>query len=290
MKHSLTKSLALTLTVLFMTACASDYSKEEAKVITSNKDKVVALLNSIETGDQSAVAYINAKNYKQHNLTIADGLAGFGAVLQALPKGSARVNVVRAFSDGNFVFTHTDYNFFGPKVGFDVFRFEDGLIVEHWDNLVETAKKPNPSSHTQIDGSVDLQDLDKTKQNKALVADFVDSILVKGEMDKLSQFFDGDNYIEHNTAIADGLSGLGAALGAMAKQGITMVYSDVHTVLGEGNFVLSISEGSFAGKPTSFYDLFRIENGKIAEHWDILETIIPEDQRKNANGKFGGLK
>ncbi|MGM9747540.1 MAG: hypothetical protein ACI3ZN_01955 [Candidatus Cryptobacteroides sp.] len=28
---------------------------------------------------------------------------------------------------------HTDYNFFGPKIGFDIFRFEDGKIVEHWD-------------------------------------------------------------------------------------------------------------------------------------------------------------
>jgi predicted SnoaL-like aldol condensation-catalyzing enzyme len=69
--------------------------------------------------------------YIQHNLAVADGLAGFGAVLQALPKGSAKANTVRAFQDGNFVFTHTEYNFFGPKIGFDIFRFEEGKIVEH---------------------------------------------------------------------------------------------------------------------------------------------------------------
>ena len=59
---------------------------------------------------------------------------------QAVPKGSAKVNTVRVFQDGDFVFTHTDYNVFGPKIGFDIFRFEDGKIVEHWDNLQETAK------------------------------------------------------------------------------------------------------------------------------------------------------
>jgi len=89
--------------------------------------------------------------------------------------------------------------------------------------------------------------------------------------------------------IADGLSGLGQALAAMQEQGITMVYTTNHKILGEGNFVLSISEGAFAGKPTSFYDLFRVENGKIAEHWDVIENILPKHQWKNANGKFGNL-
>jgi hypothetical protein len=46
---------------------------------------------------------------------------------------------VRVFQDSDFVFAHTEYDFFGPKIGFDIFRFEEGLIVEHWDNLHETA-------------------------------------------------------------------------------------------------------------------------------------------------------
>ena len=66
-----------------------------------------------------------------------------------------------------------------------------------------------------------------------------------------------------------------------------MKFDTNHAILGEGNFVLSISEKSFAGKASSFYYLFRIENGKIAEHWDIIETIAPKDQWKNTNGKFG---
>ncbi|HEY6764696.1 MAG TPA: hypothetical protein VI386_07985 [Candidatus Sulfotelmatobacter sp.] len=61
----------------------------------------------------------------------------------------------------------------------------------------------------------------------------------------------------------------------MATQGITMKYERVHKVLGEGNFVLVASEGSFAGRATSFDDLFRVKNGKIAEHWDTIEAIAP---------------
>lgn len=249
-------------------------------------DKVIALLKSIETGAQEPVAYINANNYKQHNLAVKDGLSGFGELLGQLPENSAKVEVIRAFEDGNYVFTHTDYNFFGPKVGFDIFRFEDGLIVEHWDNLAVKNDGTNPSGHSQLDGKTAIKDLDKTQENKDLVKNFVNDILVNGKMEKLQNYFDGDTYIQHNSNIADGLSGLGTALQKMAEQGITMEYTDIHMVLGQGNFVLVISEGSFGGEHVSFYDLFRVENNKIAEHWDVIETIPGEDQWMNDNGKF----
>jgi len=51
--------------------------------------------------------------------------------------------------------------------------------------------------------------------------------------------------------------------------------------------LLTISEGYFAGKSSSFYDLFRVENSRIAEHWDTIATIPPCNEWKNANGKFG---
>jgi len=254
--------------------------------MTPQKQQVTALLKSIETGDPGPVAAINPDKYIQHNLAAADGLAGFGALMQLLPKGSARAKTVRAFQDGDLVFTHTDYNFFGPKIGFDIFRFENGRIVEHWDNLQDKPAGPNPSGRTMTDGPTEVLDLHKTEENKRLVRAFVDDILVNGRMDKLAGYFDGDNYIQHNPQIADRLSGLGAALQAMAKAGVTMKYDRIHKVLGEGNFVLVASEGHFAGKHSSFYDLFRVHNGKIAEHWDTIETIPAQSEWKNANGKF----
>lgn len=261
-------------------------SANKAEGTISKKDQVVQLLKSIETGDAKPVAYINPNKYKQHNLMVGDGLAGFGAVLQQLPKDSAKVNTVRVIQDGNYVVTHTEYNFFGPKIGFDVFRFESGKIVEHWDNLQVTPTSPNPSGRTMTDGSAEIKDVNKTAANKKLVRAFVEDILVKGKMDKLAGYFNGDQYLQHNPQIGDGLSGLGAALKALAEQGITMKYNRIHKVLGEGNFVLVISEGSFAGKPTSYYDLFRVEDGKIAEHWDTMETIPAKAEWKNKNGKF----
>ena len=279
-------TLLSTVLVSALSLSSCNAQDDDTSTEVSNEEKVIQLLKSIETGAQEPAAYINPNNYVQHNLEVADGIAGFIATLQALPPNSAKVNTVRTFEDGNFVFSHTDYNFFGPKIGFDIFRFEDGLIVEHWDNLQVKPELPNPSGHTMTDGTTEITDLDKTEKNKELVKNFVTDILVNGDMSKISAYFDGDNYIQHNPNIPDQLSGLGATLEALAKQGIFMKYDRIHTVLGEGNFVLAVSEGDFGEDHNSFYDLFRIENGKIAEHWDVVEKIAPKENWKNQNGKF----
>ena len=275
------------LMLAIQTHAGNSAESKENNMNPTPKDQVAKLLKSIETGDAAPITYVNPNKYIQHNLAVGDGLSGFGAVLQQLPAGSAKVKTVRLLQDGEYVVAHTVYNFFGPKIGFDVFRFENGKIVEHWDNLQTTPDQPNPSGRTMTDGATEVADLEKTDSNKALVTAFVNDVLVSGKLDKLSGYFDGDNYLQHNPAIADGLSGLGAALKAMADQGITMKYTRVHKVLGQGNFVLVISEGEFAGKSTSFYDLFRVHQGKIAEHWDTMETIPAHADWKNPNGKFG---
>ena len=254
--------------------------------MSARAQQVVALLKAIETRAQEPMRVINPAKYIQHNIAVADGPAGVAQLLKELPRDSTRVNTVRVFEDGDFVVAHSEYNFFGPKIGFDVFRFEDGLIVEHWDNLQETAG-PNPSGHRMIDGPTAPTDLDSTEANKALVRRLVDDILVNGRMELLAGYFDGDNYIQHNPHIADKVSGLNAAMRAWAEKGISLKFDRVHKILAQGSFVLAISEGALGGQHTAFYDLFRVQDGKIAEHWDVLEAMVPQEQWKNPNGKFG---
>lgn len=252
----------------------------------TNKDKVVALLQSIETGNPTPVGYINPEKYIQHNLAVGDGLAGFGAVMAHAPEGGFKVQVVRAFEDGDYVFTQSIYDFFGPKIGFDIFRFEDGLIVEHWDNLTGITP-PNPSGRTQTDGTTEVVDLDKTEANREVVAGFVKDVLIGGKFNLLTHYINPKLYLQHNSGIADGLDGLSAGLKYLAENGLVMRIEKTHLVLAEGNFVLTVSEGVFgANEPSSFYDLFRVEAGQIVEHWDVIETIAPRDQWKNENGKF----
>lgn len=253
----------------------------------TNIEKALALINSFATGDTSIAKEILTEGYIQHNLAYRTGREAFIGSVEYLASAPVKTTVknIRAFEDGDKVFLQTIYNFAGAgeQVAFDVFRFENGKIAEHWDNLT-TKSEPNLSGHTQIDGYDKLEDLDKTEENKKIVESFVHDVLVGEHPNKLTLYFNGNNYIQHNISMADGLDGLGNALQALDKQGIKMIYNTVHYIMGQGNYVLAISEGTFANKPTSYYDLFRVENGKIAEHWNVMETI--SDNPQNNNGKF----
>ena len=256
------------------------------KMALSNKEKAVAVLESLETGAKEPINYINPARYIQHNLAVGDGLEGFGEVVKHAPPQGFKAKVIRAFEDGDYVFTHTEYDFFGPKIGIDVFRFENGLIVEHWDNLIDI-QPANPSGRTQIDGTTEATDLDKTEVNKTIVKGFIDDVLLNHQNEKITTYINPNKYLQHNPAVADGLDGFGAAMKYFAENGLVMEYTKTHKVLGEGNFVLAMSEGKFGkGEHTAFYDLFRLENGQIVEHWDVISTIPPREEWKNENGKF----
>ena len=254
-------------------------------------EKALALIRTFATGDTETAARLLDENYIQHNLAYGTGEAAFLGSVEYLASAPVKttVNNIRAFEDGDYVFLQTVYNFAGAgeQVAFDIFRFdEDGEIAEHWDNLAPLADQPNPSGRTQIDGAMEITDLDKTEENRQLVKNFLYDVMQGNNPDKTADYFDGDTYLQHNTAIADGVSGLNAALSALAQQGIQMIYDETHLVLAQGNYVLAVCEGTYGGAPTSYYDLWRVENGKIAEHWDVMETIADPSTWQNDNGKF----
>ena len=251
----------------------------------TRKDQIRALLKSLETGDLRPVAVVNEAKYIQHNPQTHEGSEGLAALFQRLSRTSPRVNVVRAYEDGDFVFAHTEYDFASRKIGFEVFRFEEGQAVEHWDNIQER-HGPNPSGRTMVDGPTVAIDLELTESNRALVRSFVEAVLVDGQLDRLSEFVDEHNYAEHNPRQGDGAANLRFALETSDECGRRIDYHRVHRVLAEGSFVLCVGEGNYGGEHTAFYDLFRLANGKLVEHWDTTEKIAPRSEWKNDNGKF----
>jgi predicted SnoaL-like aldol condensation-catalyzing enzyme len=249
------------------------------------KNQIQALLKSIETGDPGPVAVVNEAKYIQHNPQTHEGSEGLAALFQRLSKTSPRVNIVRAFEDGDFVFAHTEYDFASRRIGFEIFRFEDGQAVEHWDNIQER-KGPNQSGRSMVDGPTDAADLELTESNRALIRSFVDTVLVNGHLDQLGDFVDEDRFAEHNPRLGDGLSVLLSALEAKGESGRRIDYHRIHRVLAEGDFALCVSEGQYDSVHAAFYDLFRLAGGRVVEHWDTMEKIAPRSEWKNNNGKF----
>ena len=305
MKKIITLLLTATLTMTALAGCstssnnadntasstsATTQETESTKTEQTQTEKALALIDTFATGDTDIAKELLAEDYIQHKLAYGTGRDAFISSVEYLASADEKTTVenIRAFEDGDKVLLQTVYNFAGAgeQVAFDIFRFDnEGKIAEHWDNLAAKAE-PNPSGHTQIDGTMEVTDLDKTEENRKLVEDFLYDVMQGNNLDKTPDYFDGDTYIQHNTGIADGVSGLNEALAALAEQNIQMIYTTTHQVLAQGNFVLAVSEGTFGDKPTAYYDLWRVENGKIAEHWDVMETIANKSTWQNQNGKF----
>ncbi len=249
------------------------------------KERICALLKGIETGAPESVSVVNPDKYIQHNPQTHEGGEGLAVLFKRLSQSSPRVNIVRIFSDGDFVFGHTEYEFSTSRVGFEVFRFEGDQTVEHWDNI-QSRKGPNLSGHSMVDGSVEVCDRERTQENRMLVNQFIERVLIGNELQELPNFI-SERYVEHNPSLADGLTTLRAALLDQSDQNTPAIdYKKLHRVLAEGNFVLSVCEGYLKGSHTAFYDLFRLEDGLIVEHWDTTEPVPPTTEWKNTNGKF----
>jgi predicted SnoaL-like aldol condensation-catalyzing enzyme len=266
-----------------------DPASQTVQIGISNKDKVVEILKSFETGDtKAAEAWVSKDQYIQHNLGFASGRDGLLQGISQLKGANAHVDIHRVIQDGNYVTVHYQVDLGSkPNVVFDIFRFDsNGKIVEHWDNIQELAPA-NPSGHTMIDGTTEITDLNKTEANKALIRKFVDDVLVGKNRAALESYYNGDHYIQHNPFFGDGVANLKQAFSAGGSEGASFGYDQVHMVIGEGNFVLVVSEIKPAkGNAAAIYDLFRVENGKVAEHWDVGQDIPPKSEWKNTNGKF----
>lgn len=252
----------------------------------SHKEKTTALQKSIELGNTLELNLLHPTGYKQHNPNLGDGIAAIAAIHELLPRDQVYTHVVRAFEDGDYAFVHIDYHLFGLTVAFDIHRYEDGVAVEHWDNLQDMPAGRNKSGRTMTDGKTQTKDHAKTAANKDLIRRFTQQVLVEEQLGTIPDYFAGNQLLQHNPHMGDGVAEFLAVRQAWAAQGAPARYDQVHMVLGEGNFVLVLSEGVFQEKPTAFYDLYRVENDKIAEHWDVVEEIPAEADRQNSNGKF----
>lgn len=244
-----------------------------------NKALLTQAMNALfRDFDEDEMRRLFKPDYIQHNPYVPTGLDPVIGLLPALKGADFGYTTHRIIEEGDLMLTHTTYHnaeVFGAEkvVALDLWRIEDGQVAEHWDAIIPHQEE-TASGRSQTDGMTEVRDLDKTAANKKLVTAFVTNVLIGGDVSQMSEYIRKDLYDQHNPMVKDGPEALKIALKEITNDRI-------HRVIGQGNFVLTQSEGSWKGKPVAIYDLFRVDRGKIVEHWDVIQEIPSEMAHEN---------
>ncbi len=239
---------------------------------------------------REAVTKYTGDRYTQHSAGVRDGIEGFVEFFEPfLARNPVRdIRVLRAFEDGQYVFVHAfqSLNHGAAKwVTMDMFDTDaNDKIIEHWDVISEYVDE-TVSGHSMISGPSEVSDFESTNSNKALVREFLVEVLQNGKLEKIGDYVSNETYIQHNPTVADGIAGILVFVQTLAKAGNTIRYDEVFKVIGQGDLVVSLSKVSMGKKMMAVFDLFRLSNGRIVEHWDAIEEIAPVEQWANS-GKF----
>ncbi|WP_175883377.1 nuclear transport factor 2 family protein [Burkholderia sp. BCC0044] len=120
---------------------------------------------------------------------------------------------------------------------------------------------------------------DKAAANKALVLEAITGVFVDRDPAVLDRLF-SDDYRQHNPQIPNGTAAIKALLGKLPAD----FRYEPGLAVAEGDYV-SI-HGRYVGwgpEPLVAVDIFRVENGKVAEHWDVMQQEVPATQSANGN-------
>ncbi len=140
------------------------------------------------------------------------------------------------------------------------------------------------------------------RENVALVADFVQNLMNNHNFEYVLENFDNSLYVQHNTSIPDGISGLVAFVKKFAQRFPEYGY-DVKQIMADGDLVMFHSHCTLKAKHRGddrqgmiIVDYWRIEDGQITEHWDSIQVIpfwlnfmfnfYKMSGRRNDNGNF----
>lgn len=245
---------------------------------------VLLLEDGITKAHPDTIRGLVGTHYRQHNPRVPDGPQGLVGMVESFAAApiSERplIRVLRSATDGDFVITHSEFVRGGVKiVGFDMFKVEGDRFVEHWDaGMGQVAR--TPSGHTMIDGPTETADLAATGANKALAKRFVAAIIAK-DMVAFDACVAGD-VVQHAPDVADGAAAWKAAL--RKDEPDAARHDELLRVVGEGHFVFTQSRGHVGARPAVLYDLFRMKDGRVVEHWNVFEEI--PDHAENPNGMF----
>ena len=244
-------------------------------------------LEGIRDGDLDAVKRYSGERYTQHSTGVGDGTEGFIEFFEGFLERTDKrdIRIVRAIEDGSWVFLHVyqDIDDGAARwVTADMFDTDgDDRLLEHWDVIAAYVDPADTASGRDVVlGDFALRDLDKTEENKALVRTYLVDVFQNGNHDNFEHYVSAETYHQHNPHLPDGVE---AVRDFLATRDYS--YDFVFQVMGQGDHVVSYSKVTLDEQAFAVFDIYRIADGLIVEHWDNMEPIPPRTEWANS-GKF----
>ena len=261
--------------------CFSD-PVEEANIKLVSEAYTKLIVN----GDATDMDQYFVQDYIQHNPIAPNGLAGLINLFTNLRPDNYTAELGLVIAEGPFVAANTkNSGFFGvPQVGIDVYRIEDGLIKEHWDVLqafvpADKTVSGNPMFPIPYTAQPSINE----GLNKAIVMTALDQIFDKGNAAVVDYLF-AEDYVEHAPDHASGRDAVTEFASTLPEDyqyelGFAMAYGDF--VLTHSRTKASADEGA-----NIRFDIFRVINGQISEHWATEQAEVPADQTVSGHAMF----
>jgi len=213
------------------------------------------------------------EEFIQHSVEFADGAEGYRELFEEIDKGN-EVATVNFFYDEPFVIAHILYggrwNEGVSQVALEVFRVEDGLIIEHWDNV------ENFTNPLQRPEEINLQ-ADDSELNQQIIAELNDSLFIARDTIPVDSIF-ASNFFDHSSQAI--------SLDDLRSIESLPTYAEIEFIHGVGNVVLAMIEGEpdQDGTILTYFDLYVFNDGLITERWQTIQ-LLP-NAFAHTNGKW----
>ena len=254
------------------------------------ENKAIALRALTEMFDAQSVELIDElyhPRYIQHSPSIADGREGIRASVIWMKENGMkpRREIARVLAQGDLVSVQARVSI-GDETAIvgDIFRFENGQIIEHWDTTqTEVPQSETANGNSMIDGGGDV---DKYVSNMDLARNTMNAIEffdrgIAGDIETLKRLF-GADYIQHNPRVPNGTEPI---FGFFKDSDGTLGNVTVHQTISDGDLTMALVE--YADWGNAVIEIVRHDDeGKIVEHWDIVQEIPDAEDFAHGNGMF----
>jgi len=249
----------------------------------------------IEGRHAEACARYVGERYIQHNPFVPDGVDGFLRFFEAEAaeeRPDYRQRILRVIADEDYAAVHATIHERADDPGtvlVDLFRIEDGRIVEHWDAYRPLSAEPEriPHGNGETETIATGTRSDHVANRRSLILFYDRAFVMKDYAGAADEFF-GDRYIQHNAFVGDGAEAFKRHFQEPRHERSSYCEMPLRYVVDDDHGVVQVWLRPDLNDPSArgivLYDIFRFDEGRIVEHWDVGMRIPDPAAMPHANG------